>query len=154
MQIRDVMSFEVSVANPDDSIQHAAARMAELDVGVLPVGEKNRLVGMITDRDIAVRGVACACDPKSTKVRDVMSAEVRYCFDDESVEHIAQNMADQQIRRLPVVDRDKRLVGIVSLGDLATHLKTKAPSYALRGISQPGGHHSQASEPRAPAMGA
>jgi CBS domain-containing protein len=154
MQIREVMSRDVSVASPGDSIQHAAARMAELDVGILPVGDNDRLVGMVTDRDIAVRGVACACDPKSTAVRDIMSAEVKYCYDDDSVEQIAQNMAEQQIRRLPVVNRDKRLVGIVSLGDLATHLKSKAPGYALRGISQPGGSHSQSSESRAPAMGA
>jgi CBS-domain-containing membrane protein len=156
MQIRDVMSSDVSVASPSDSIQYVAARMAELDVGVLPVGENDKLVGMVTDRDIAVRGVACACDPKSTKVREVMSSEVKYCFDDDSVESIAQNMADQQIRRLPVVNRDKRLVGIVSLADLATHAKSKAPGYALRGISQPGGSHSQATESRAPmgAMGA
>lgn len=154
MQIRDVMSREVSVASPSDSIQHAAARMAELDVGALPVGEKDKLVGMITDRDIAVRGVARACDPKSTKVSEVMSKEVKYCFDDETVEHIATNMADQQIRRLPVVNRDKRLVGIVALADLATHLKSKAPNFALRGISQPGGSHSQAGESRAPAMNA
>ena len=154
MKIRDVMTKDVSVASPSDSIQKAAARMAELDIGVLPVGENDKLVGMITDRDIAVRGVACACDPGSTKVRDLMSAEVKYCFDDESVEHIATNMAEQQIRRLPVVNRDKRLVGIVSLADLATHLKSKAPAYALRGISQPGGSHSQASEGvSTPAMG-
>jgi CBS domain-containing protein len=146
MQIRDVMSHEVSIASPDDSLQHAAAKMADLDVGALPVGENDRLVGMITDRDLAVRGVACGCDPEETRVRDIMSAEVRYCYDDESVEHIAQNMADQQIRRLPVVNHDKRLVGIVSLADLAVHLKSKAPSYALRGISQPGGNHSQASD--------
>jgi CBS domain-containing protein len=153
MQIRDVMTRDVSVASPNDSIQHAAARMAELDVGVLPVGENDKLIGMITDRDMAVRGVACACDPSTTKVRDLMSAEIKYCFDDESVEHIAQNMAEQQVRRLPVVNRDKRLVGIVSLADLATHLKSKAPSYALRGISQPGGSHTQMNDGRsAPAM--
>jgi len=146
MKIRDVMTPDVSIASPDDSLQHTAARMADLDVGVLPVGENDRLVGMITDRDLAVRGVACACDPETTTVRDIMSAEVKYCYDDESVEHIAQNMADQQIRRLPVVNHDKRLVGIVSLADLAVQLKSKAPGYALRGISQPGGNHSQASD--------
>ena len=148
MQIRDVMTHDVSVANPNDSLQHVAARMAEFDVGVLPVGENDRLVGMVTDRDIAVRGVACGCDPAKTRVRDVMSAEVKYCYDDETVEHIATNMAEQQIRRLPVVDHDKRLVGIVSLADLATHLKSKAPAYALRGISQPGGSHSQSEDGR------
>ena len=149
MQIRDVMTRDVSVASPNDSLQHVAARMAEFDVGVLPVGENDKLVGMITDRDLAVRGVACGCDPGKTKVRDVMSGEIKYCYDDESVEHIAMNMADQQIRRLPVVDRNKRLVGIVSLADLATHLKSKAPAYALRGISQPGGSHSQSGNGRA-----
>ncbi|HEX2113976.1 MAG TPA: CBS domain-containing protein [Alphaproteobacteria bacterium] len=154
MKIRDVMTKDVSVASPNDSIQKAAARMAELDIGVLPVGENDKLVGMITDRDIAVRGVARSCDPASTKVSDLMSAEVKYCFEDESVEHIADNMAEQQIRRLPVVNRDKRLVGIVSLADLATHLKSKAPAYALRGISQPGGSHSQSGNGHAvPAMG-
>lgn len=144
MQVRDVMTRDVRLASPDDTIQQVAARMAELDVGVLPVGDNDRLVGMVTDRDIAVRGVACGCDPRATKVRDIMSAEIKYCFEDESVAHVAENMAEQQIRRLPVVSRSKRLVGIVSLADLATHVKTKAPSYALHGISQPGGKHSQA----------
>jgi CBS domain-containing protein len=147
------MTKDVSVASPNDSIQKAAARMAELDVGVLPVGDNDKLVGMLTDRDLAVRGVARGCNPAETKVRDVMSSEVKYCYDDETVEHIAENMAEQQIRRLPVVNRDKRLVGIVSLADLATHLKSKAPAYALRGISQPGGSHSQAGDGRpAPAI--
>lgn len=154
MQIRDVMSRDVRVVSPNDAIQAAAARMAELDVGLLPVGENDQLVGMITDRDLVVRGVAHACDASTTKVRDLMSPEVKYCFEDESVDHIARNMSEQQIRRLPVMDRGKRLVGIVALADLATRLKTEAPGSALRGISQPGGKHSQASETeRAPASG-
>lgn len=149
MQIRDVMSHDVSVADPNDSIQHAAARMAELDVGALPVGENDKLVGMVTDRDIAVRGVARACDPKGTKVRDVMSAEVRYCFDDETVEHIATNMAEQQIRRLPVVNRDKRLVGVISLADAVQAHDPEAVGIAMSGIVEPGGQHNQKGDGRA-----
>jgi CBS domain-containing protein len=144
MQIRDVMTRDVRVESPDDTIQHAAARMAELDTGILPVGENDKLVGMITDRDIACRAVANGFDPKSTKVRDVMSSEVKYCYEDEDVTHIAGNMAELQVRRLPVVNREKRLVGIISLGDIATHAKSaKLPGDALRRISHPGGPHSQ-----------
>jgi CBS domain-containing protein len=144
MQIRDVMTRDVRVESPEDTIQHAAARMAELDTGALPVGENDKLVGMITDRDIACRAVANGFDPKSTKVRDVMTSEVKYCYDDEDVTHIADNMAELQVRRLPVVNRDKRLVGIISLGDIATHAKSaKLSGDALRRISHPAGPHSQ-----------
>ena len=97
----------------------AAQLMRGEDAGVLPVGEGDRLVGMITDRDLAVRVLAEGRDPASTKVREVMSPEVRYVFDDEDLAHVSENMAGEQVRRLPVVNRDKRLVGILSLGDLA-----------------------------------
>lgn len=140
--VRDVMTRDVRVENPDDTIQHAASRMMELDTGILPVGENDRLVGMITDRDIAVRAVARGHTP-STPVREVMSREVRYCYDDEPVTHVAENMAELQVRRLPVVNRDKRLVGIISLGDIATEAEPETSADALRGISEPGGHHSQ-----------
>lgn len=144
MHIRDVMTRDVRIESPEDTIQHAAARMAELDTGALPVAEDERLVGMITDRDIACRAVANGFDPRSTKVRDVMTSEVKYCYDDEDVTHIATNMAELQVRRLPVVNREKRLVGIVSLGDIATHAKSpKVSGDALRRISTPGGNHSQ-----------
>src|SRR5437763_16151268 len=119
MKVRDVMTSSVEVASPDDTIEHAARKMAELDAGALPVGEKDKLVGMITDRDIAVRAVAKGLAPV-TPIRRVMSTDVKYCFDDEDVDQVVQNMGDVQIRRLPVVNRDKRLVGIVSLGDIAT----------------------------------
>ena len=141
MKVKHVMTREVVVASPDDSICEAAQRMAECDAGALPVGENDRLVGVITDRDIAVRAVAKRLPPE-TPVRDVMSQEVLYCFDEEDVEQLARNMADQQIRRLPVVNRDKRLVGIVSLADLALH-KPKAAGEAVAGISRPGGRHDQ-----------
>jgi CBS domain-containing protein len=146
VEIRDVMTRDVRVTSPDDTIQDAAARMLELDIGVLPVGENDQLVGMVTDRDIAVRGVAKGHDP-STKVREVMSAEVKYCFDDEDVLHVAKNMADIQVRRLPVVNRAKRLVGIVSIGDLATQAKPRVSAEAVRGVSEQSDQHSQSAEP-------
>ncbi|TGS81019.1 CBS domain-containing protein, partial [Mesorhizobium sp. M2D.F.Ca.ET.178.01.1.1] len=96
----------------------------KLDAGVMPVGENDRLVGMITDRDMVIRGIALGKGP-DTKVRDVMSQEVRYCFDDEDVDHVLANMGDLQVRRLPVLNRDKRLVGIISLGDLARKGETR-----------------------------
>lgn len=109
--------------------------MAEIDAGVLPVGENDRLVGMITDRDIAVRAVA-AGKPPDTPIRDVMSSDVCYCFDDQEISDVAANMADIKVRRLPVVNRDKRLVGILSLGDIAQADNQDQPAVeALSGIS-------------------
>jgi CBS domain-containing protein len=143
MKIRDIMSKDVALTSPDESIQAAAQKMADADAGILPIGENDRLVGMITDRDIAVRAVANALDPRSTRVREVMTAEVMYCFEDEDVNHVVQNMAELQVRRLPVVNRDKRLVGIVSVGDIATSDKPVKVGAAMRGIAQPGGHHNQ-----------
>ncbi len=142
MKVKHIMTREVVVASPGDSICVAAQRMAECDAGALPVGESDRLVGVITDRDIAIRAVALRLPP-DTPVRDVMSQEVLYCFDEEEVEDVARNMADQQIRRLPVVNRDKRLVGIVSLADLAVRGKSKVAADAVAGISRPGGRHDQ-----------
>jgi CBS domain-containing protein len=118
MRVSDAMTADVRIAAPNQSIQDAAQMMAEIDAGVLPVGDNDRLVGVITDRDIAVRAVAKGLPP-SVKVRDVMSHEVMYCFDDEDIDDVAQNMADIKVRRLPVLNRSKRLVGIVSLGDIA-----------------------------------
>jgi CBS domain-containing protein len=136
------MTRDVTVASPDDTLQQAASTMAELDAGVLPVGDNDRLVGMLTDRDIAVRAVAQGMGPE-TAVREVMSQEVKYCFEDEELETVTQNMGDIQLRRLPVLNRDKRLVGIVSLGDIACSSGDGLAGQALSGISQPGGEHSQ-----------
>jgi CBS domain-containing protein len=137
----------VKLARPDDTLQEAAMMMAELDAGVLPVGENDRLVGMITDRDIAIRGDAAGCDPTKTPVERIMSREaVKYCFEDDDVESVARNMSDLQLRRLPVVNRDKRLVGIVSLGDIAKRRGDGSDitaGDALRGISRQGYQHSQ-----------
>jgi CBS domain-containing protein len=143
MQVRDVMSPDPRVAAPSDTIRQAARTMAEIDSGFLPVGENDRLVGAVTDRDIAIRGVAEGLGPDA-KVADVMTEEVRYCFDDEDVTDVARNMGDLQIRRLPVVNRDKRLVGIVSLGDIAIEPETDEDAAdALSAVSRPGGPHSQ-----------
>jgi CBS domain-containing protein len=141
MRISETMTRDVQICSPDESIRAAARCMADLGVGALPVGEKDRLVGMITDRDIAVRGVANGSGP-DTPIRDVMSTDIKYCYEDQSVEEVARNMHDIQVRRLPVLNREKRLVGIVSLGDLALDADEPAAT-ALHGISRPGGQHSQ-----------
>lgn len=116
--------------------------MLKVDSGVLPVGDEDRLVGMITDRDIALRAVAGGKGPQ-TPVRDVMSRDVMYCFDDEDIEHVARSMGELQLRRLPVVNRDKELVGILSLADVATLHGGGTAGGALGDISQPGGKHTQ-----------
>jgi CBS domain-containing protein len=120
--------------------------MGELDIGALPVEENDRLVGMITDRDIAVRAVAVGRGA-DTPIRDVMSGEVKYCYEDQTVDEVTQNMGELRIRRLPVLNRDKRLVGILSLGDLAIDETARDEAgEALGGISRPGGQHSQSPE--------
>jgi CBS domain-containing protein len=143
MQVNEAMSGDVKVVDPNQSIRDAARMMAEIDAGVLPVGENDRLVGMITDRDIAIRAVA-AGKPPTTPVRDVMSQEVKYCFEDDDLDEVSENMADIKLRRLPVLSRDKRLVGIVSLADIALMDGPANAGSALCGIAEPGGDHSQA----------
>lgn len=138
MNISEVMAREVRISTPDDNLQTAARLMDEYDVGLLPVGENDRLVGMLSDRDITVRAVAQGISPQEGKVRDVMTSDVKYIHDDESVEEAARNMSDLQVRRLPVVDGDNRLVGIVSLGDLSLS-EEECAGAALSSISQPAG---------------
>jgi CBS domain-containing protein len=142
MRVSEAMTRDVRVANPGQTIREVAKIMAQIDAGSMPVGENDRLIGMITDRDIALRAVAQGKGP-DTPVRDVMSKEVKYCFEDEDLEHVAQNMADIRVRRLPVVNRDKRLVGIVSLGDIAQNEDCETTGEATAGVSQPGGPHRQ-----------
>lgn len=137
MNIRDVMTTDVSFVGPDTPILEIARKMRDHDIGSTPVVDNERLVGMVTDRDIVVRIVADGGDPRVKTARDAMSPGVLYCFDDESVEAVLENMGDQQIRRLPVVNRGKRLVGVVSLGDLALSGKRRAAGEALQEISQP-----------------
>jgi CBS domain-containing protein len=135
MQVQDLMTRDVAMINSDQSVQKAARLMADLDVGILPVGEGDRLVGMITDRDIAVRGLAVGKGPNA-KVRDVMTPDVKYCFEDQDINEIATNMADIQVRRLPVLNRDKRLVGILSLCDIVVSNESNQAIEALSGISR------------------
>ena len=146
MRVSEVMTRHVEIMNPKQSIREAAQRMCDMDVGVLPIGENDRLVGMVTDRDIAVRAVALGKDA-NTPISEVMSTDVCYCFEDEDVSAVADTMANQQLRRLPVLNRDKRLVGILTLGDLAIS-EDGSPQlhkvgHTLAGISHPGGAHSQ-----------
>ena len=136
MKIKDVMTTEVDVINPAVMIAEVSRRMRDQDIGVLPVGEGDQLVGMITDRDIVVRAIAEGKDPTATPVREAMSDKVFYCFEDQSTEEIAANMGEKQIRRLPVVSRDKRLVGIVSLGDLSAGGAKREAGGALGKISE------------------
>src|SRR5215213_3597745 len=119
MKVGEIMTRGVEVASPDDTLQKAAGRMAELDTGVLPVGENDRLVGMLTDRDIAVRAVAQGKGPDA-KVREAMTPEVRYVFEDQDLEDAVRSMGENKVRRLPVMSREKRLVG-VSFGDVALY---------------------------------
>jgi CBS domain-containing protein len=135
MIISEVMTREVRVASPDDTLQCAARVMEEEDFGSLPIAENDRLVGMLTDRDITIRAVARGLPPHESKVREVMSTEVRYVYEDESLRDVAQVMGDLHVRRLPVLSRDKRLVGIVSLGDLALAKPTSAGD-ALQSIAE------------------
>jgi CBS domain-containing protein len=143
MKVNKCMTREVQLVSPTQTIRDAARMMAELDAGSLPVQQDDRLVGMITDRDIAVRAVAQGKSP-DTPVRDVMSQEVLYCFDDQEIEDVARNMGEVKVRRLPVVNRDKRLVGIVSIGDLALKEEQTLTGSAVASLSKHGGRHSQA----------
>lgn len=142
MKVSECMTRDVWIADPGETLQDAARTMAKIDAGILPVGQNDRLVGIITDRDIAIRAVGAGQAP-TAKVGDVMSPEVKYCYDDDDVDDILDNMADLQVRRLPVVDRDKRLVGIVSITDLAAG-EAKHSGQALCEIARPSGLHSQA----------
>jgi CBS domain-containing protein len=138
MRVSEAMSRDVRVASPQQRISEAAKIMDEIDAGALPVGENDKLVGMITDRDIAIRAVAQGKGPE-TPVREVMTGDIKYCFDDEELDHVSRNMAELQVKRLPVVNRDKRLVGILALGDIAGKAGSRVTGRTVEGISRPGG---------------
>ncbi|HEY8004486.1 MAG TPA: CBS domain-containing protein [Phenylobacterium sp.] len=143
MRVAECMTRNVRIARPDETIREAAMVMGEIDAGAMPVGDDERLLGMLTDRDIAVRAVARGKGP-DTLVREIMSTEVKYCFDDEQIDDVIENMADIKVRRLAVLNREKRLVGIISLGDLAREDgRSMRTGVALNQISQPGGLHCQ-----------
>ena len=139
MQLKDVMTPEVEVIAPEASLSEAAETMSHLDIGPLPVCEGERLVGMPTDRDITVRAVAAGRDPRTTPVRDVMTPDVVYGFEDQDVEDAARLMEQYQIRRLPVLNRSQQLVGMVALGDLAVHAGARpVAAEVLEQVSEPG----------------
>jgi CBS domain-containing protein len=148
MQVSDVMTPGVQFIHPEQTISEAARIMAQSDIGALPVGENDRLVGMVTDRDIVIRGVADGKGPDA-KVREVMSSDVKYCYEDEKVDHVAHNMGDIQVRRLPVVDRDKRLVGIVAMADLAIK---RGPGVAGETIKEVSERRTERTEAEKPAL--
>jgi CBS domain-containing protein len=142
MQLRELMTHEVHCIPPETSLRHAAQKMKSWDVGALPICKDDKLIGVITDRDIAVRAVAEGRDPESYRVKDAMTPELIYCFEDDEVERAAKLMESKQIRRLPVLSRDKRLVGIISLGDLAVRHGDESLSHeVLEQISQPSQMH-------------
>src|SRR4051812_46650239 len=120
MRVAEVMTSDVAVVRPRDSVRHAAQRMDELNIGSLPVCDGKRLVGVITDRDITVRVTAAGLDPEDTEVVNAMSQDVRWCWEDDDVEEVSQLMGETQIRRMPVINAEKQLIGVVSLGDLST----------------------------------
>jgi CBS domain-containing protein len=138
MQVEEVMSRNCRVVNVNDTLQKAARIMREENVGVLPVQDpdKDRLVGVITDRDIVTRCVASGGDGDA-KVRDAMTEDVKYCFEDADLDETLENMAEIQLRRLPVVNREKRLVGIISLADAARCYSPDAVGVAFSGVVSP-----------------
>lgn len=137
MKIQDIMTRNVEVIQPDSALREAADKMKSIDVGSLPVCDNRKLVGMITDRDIATRAVAEGRDPTGTKVRDAMTPDLIYCYEDQDVKEAAKMMEQHQIRRLPILNREHQLVGIVALGDLAVEAKNKLSGEVLEEVSEP-----------------
>jgi len=142
MKVSKIMTRDVRLMHPDHTIREAAALMAEIDSGALPVGENDRLVGMITDRDIVIRAVAEGRSVNTT-VDAIMTRELLYCFDTDEIDEVARNMGKARVRRLAVVNKDKRLVGMVSLGDIARNDDATNIGQTVMRVSTPGGKHDQ-----------
>lgn len=139
MKITEVMTREVEVIHPNATVAEAAEKMKNLDIGPLPVCDGTKVQGMITDRDITIRATAAGHDPNTTKVREIMSPDVVYVYDDQDVEDAAKLMAEKQIRRLIVLNREKRLTGIIAMADIAIDAnKDKMTGQTLESISEPG----------------
>lgn len=136
MQIKDIMTHNPEVVRPDVLLQEVAEKMGTLEIGAVPVCDGDRLIGLLTDRDITVRATAAGCDPAMTQVCDVMSTNLVYCFEDQDIGEAAKLMEAQQVRRLPVLDRHHRLVGIVSLDDVAVGGDTKLAGETLKEVSK------------------
>jgi CBS domain-containing protein len=146
MKVSELMTSDVRTVNPEQPIREAAQFMLREDAGAMPVCDGERLVGMVTDRDIAVRGVAEGLGP-DTPVRQVMSEEALFCWEDDDVDAVATQMSEAQVRRFPVMSREtRRLVGIVSLGDLSRNTDDESAHIALEGITEPGGEHNQSEQ--------
>ena len=144
MRVAEIMTPDVEVAAPDDWVQTAAALMRDNGAGVLPVCESGRLVGMITDRDITIRAVAEGKSPSGCIVREVMTEPVNYAFEDDEVDDVARKMAQWQVHRLPVLNREKELVGIVSVSDISLEARDqKSTAQAVHGIARPSTQHKQ-----------
>ena len=142
MKVSEVMTRDVQTVRPDQPVQQAASFMLSADAGSIPVTDGERLIGMITDRDIAVRGIAKGYGP-DTPVRELMTDDVICARDSDDIEDVASKMSEAQVRRLPVIDENQRLCGIVSLGDLSREADDDCASEALEGVSEPGGSHRQ-----------
>lgn len=142
MKISEVMTTEVEKVSADQTAREAASFMLRADAGSIPVCDGDRVIGMITDRDIAVRGVAEGRGP-DTPVSELMSDGIVCAHEDDDVQSVAQRMSEEQVRRMPVVDAEDRLIGIVSLGDLARETNGESAHQALEGVSAPGGQHQQ-----------
>jgi CBS domain-containing protein len=138
MRVSEVMTKGAECTHPDATVREAAVRMQTLDVGSLPVCENDRLIGMVTDRDVTVRTTAAGADPNDARVRDAMTPQVHFCFEDEDIVDAARLMKEMQVRRLPVLNREKRMVGIVSLGDLAVETQDEQlAGNTLEAVSEP-----------------
>ncbi|MGE0622843.1 MAG: CBS domain-containing protein [Pseudomonadales bacterium] len=135
MQINEIMTKQVDYASPQATLLDLATRMREQDVGAIPIAENDRLIGMVTDRDIVVRGVAANTSLDGLTAKEVMTDNLLWCYDNQSVDEVLANMGEQKVRRLPVINKDKQLVGMISLGDLSLHGDATATGEALKGIS-------------------
>jgi CBS domain-containing protein len=142
MKVSEVMTRDVQTVRPDQPVQEAASFMLSADAGSIPVAHEGRLIGMITDRDIAVRGVAKGYGP-DTPVRELMTGDIICARHDDDLDDVASKMSEAQVRRLPVIDADERLCGIVSIGDLSREADEDCAAEALEGVTQPGGQHQQ-----------
>ncbi len=123
MKAKEIMTRNAEIISPDTTLNQAAEKMKQQDIGFLPIGENDRLIGAVTDRDIVIRGLAAGKNADKTTVRDIMTDEIRYCFEEDDLDKVAEMMSAKQIRRLAVLNADKRIVGIISLGDVATKSK-------------------------------